>query len=389
MSPLRLIATLMLLTLLAGCQTVGGWFGRGHDPEVSPAPLVEFAATAQAERLWSTRAGRGTDRSRANLPPVFADGEIWVADANGRITAVDADSGREQRSWNTGERVSAGPTVHGDLVFFTTFAGRLHAVDRQSGDSRWQAELTAEVLSMPVIEDGVVVVRGINGRVFGFALNSGERLWVYERSVPLLTLRGTSDPLARAGVIFIGFDDGLVAALRARDGQLLWEERIAEPEGRTELERLADIDGPLAVVGSELYVASYRDRIAGLAVDSGRLLWIKEVSSAQGLSLRRTQLATADRNDAVWLIDRRNSATLWRDDRLARRQITRPVFLGDYLITVDFEGYMHCYDADSGEFAARVRATRNRPVSAPLVVGNQLYVLDTDGHLSAWRVASR
>lgn len=385
----QVVAVVSLALVLSGCQTVGGWFNRGGDAEVAPAPLVDFEATARAERLWSTRAGRGIDRSRANLPPVFADGEIWVADSRGRITVVDAETGREMRGWDTGEHISAGPTVHGDQVFFTTFAGRLHVVDRRSGEPRWQAELTAEVLSLPVVEDGIVVVRGINGRVFGFDANQGERRWVYERSVPLLTLRGTSDPLARAGIIYIGFDDGLVAALRARDGQRLWEERVAEPEGRTELERLADIDGPLAVVGSELYVASYRDRIAGLAVDSGRLLWIKEVSSAQGLSLRRTQLATADRHDHVWLIDRRNSATLWRDDRLTRRQITRPVFKGNYLITVDFEGHLHAYDADTGEFAVRTRASRNRPVSAPLVVGNQLYVLDTDGHLSAWRVTAR
>lgn len=386
MNALRPVVALALIVLLSACQTVGGWFGRS-DPELAPAALVDFTPSVKVERIWQTRVGRGTDQARAQLPPVFIDGEIWVADVRGRITAVNAESGREQRSFSTGERISAGPAVHGDLVLFTSFSGRLHAIDRSSGQPRWQAELTAEVLSLPVVEDGVVVVRGINGRVLGFNVASGERRWVYERSVPLLTLRGTSDPLTRAGVVFIGFDDGLVAAVRVRDGQVLWEERVAEPEGRTELERLADIDGPLAIVGGELYVVSYRGRMAGLSVDSGRLLWVKEVASAQGLSLRRTQLATVDREDAVWLIDRRNSATLWRDDRLARRGLTRPVFVGNSLVTADFEGYLHWYDVDSGDFVARVRASRSSLASAPLVVGNQVYVLDADGQLSAWRVA--
>jgi outer membrane protein assembly factor BamB len=239
---------------------------------------------------------------------------------------------------------------------------------------------------MPVIQDDTVVVRCIDGRVFGVDLQTGARVWVYDRSVPLLTLRGSSDPLGRAGQVFIGHEDGAVSALRAADGSLLWQQRVSVPEGRTELDQLSDIDGPMVIVGSELYAVTYKGQLAGLTLDSGRILWTKDISSAQGVSLRRTQLAIADREDAVWLVDRRNGATLWRDDRLVRRGITRPVFFGDFLVTVDQEGYLHWYDAERGEFAARSRKGRAAPAAAPLVVGNTLYVLDIDGRMTAWRV---
>jgi small GTP-binding protein len=228
-------------------------------------------------------------------------------------------------------------------------------------------------------------VRCIDGRVFGLNAEDGRRLWIHDRSVPLLTLRGTSDPLVRAGQVFIGYDDGMVSGLRVADGSVLWEQRVSEPEGRTELERMADIDGPMAIVGTELYVVTYRGRMAGMALESGRLLWVKDLSSHSGLSLRRTQLAASDREDAVWLVDRRNGATLWRDEQLKRRQLTRPVFYGNQLVVVDQEGYMHFYDVDSGEFSARTRASRNPPSDAPLVVGNTMYLLDSDGTLTAWR----
>ncbi|MFW5816281.1 MAG: outer membrane protein assembly factor BamB [Wenzhouxiangella sp.] len=382
-------ARLMLLaglTLgLAGCQTIGGWFD-GSDAEEGPAELVDFTATAEPRQIWSANVGRGLGRSRPGLRPVYDGQEIWVADHRGQVSVVDADSGRSVAQYDTDLALSAGPRLEDQRAYWGTFDGELVAMNREDGSIAWRAQLSSEVLATPTIQDGVIVVRCIDGRVFGIDRQTGARIWVHDRSVPLLTLRGNSDPLGRAGQVFIGYEDGAVNALRANDGSLLWEQRVSVPEGRTELEQLSDIDGPMAIVGSELYVVTYKGQLAGLALDSGRVLWSKDLASHQGVSLQRTQLAVADRDDAVWLVDRRNGATLWRDDRLARRQITRPVFFGNLLVTADEQGYLHWYDADRGEFAARSRFGRDAPAGAPLVVGNTLYVLDVDGGLTAWRV---
>ncbi len=377
---LRSTGLLFAVALLTGC----GIFTR-DDGDLAPAELVEFTPTLEVERLWSTGTGRGVNRSRPNFRPYYEGGRLWVGDHRGQVTAVNAESGRVDRRFDTELELSAGPVVQDGLILLGTFDGRLVALDAQSGERRWAARLSSEVLSYPVLHDGVVIVRCIDGRVFGLNAEDGRRLWIHDRSVPLLTLRGTSDPLARAGQVFIGYDDGMVSGLRVADGSVLWEQRVSEPEGRTELERMSDIDGPMAIVGTELYVVTYRGRLAGMALESGRLLWVKDLSSHSGLSLRRTQLAASDRNDAVWLVDRRNGATLWRDEQLRRRQLTRPVFYGNQVVVVDMEGYMHFYDVDSGEFSARTRASRNPPSDAPLVVGNTLYLLDDDGTLSAWR----
>lgn len=380
----RSIAVLLLVLLLAGCQTVGGWFSRDTGEE-GPASLVDFSPSVQVDRLWSANVGAGQSRSRPSFKPFHHDGLIWVGDHRGRISAVNAESGQVARRFDTGLNLSSGPAVYDDLLFAGTFDGELVAMDPATGDVRWTARLSSEMLAYPVLHDGVVVARCIDGRIFGIDVTDGSRVWIHDRSVPLLTLRGTSTPLTRAGQVYIGYDDGLVAALRVSDGTLLWEQRVSEPEGRTELERMADIDGPMAIVGTDLYVVSYRGRMASLAVESGRILWVKDVASYTGLSLQRTQMASADRDDAVWLIDRRNGSTLWRDDRLARRQLTKPVFFANHLVTVDGQGYMHWYDLDSGDFAARVRASRSAPSDAPLVIGNTLYLLDQDGSLTAWR----
>lgn len=379
------IAVVMILALaVGGCQTVGGWF-RGSGEEEKPADLVDFDATISVNRVWSVNAGAGLNRSRSNFRPYYDNGLIWVGDHRGRMVAVDAEQGNVTRRIDSDLNLSAGPAVRDGVLLAGTFDGELVAMDPDSGATRWRAQLSSEVLSYPDVHDGVVIARCIDGRTFGIDVNDGSRLWVYDRSVPLLTLRGTSDPLTRAGRVYIGHDDGLVAALRVSDGSLLWEQRVSVPEGRTELDRLADIDGPMVIVGAELYLVTYRGRLASIALESGRILWVRDIASHSGISVLRTQLAVADRDDTVQILDRRNGSTEWDNTRMARRSLTRPVFVGDHLVTIDQDGYMHWLDVTDGSFSARVRIGRNRPAAAPTVVGNVLYVLDESGSLSAWQ----
>jgi outer membrane protein assembly factor BamB len=382
---LRLTVFAFALVALSGCQTLSGLFS-DDDDVLPPAELVEFNPSIDLVEAWSVNAGNGPDERLGSVRPFFIDGEIWVGDHEGLITVVDADSGRVIKRFETERSLSGGPSVHDDLVLMGTFNGELVALDRDGGSERWRARLSSELLSFPVVHDGIVIARCVDGRTFGFDRADGTRLWVYDRSIPLLTLRGNSDPLARAGQVYLGYDDGAVVGLDVATGGLNWEQRVSVPEGRTELERLADIDGPMAIVGTDLYLVTYAGRLAALATESGRVLWVKDLASYSGLSLQRTQLAAVDSDDGVWLIDRRNGTTLWTDDRLVRRELTRPAFLEDFLIVLDAEGYLHAYNLESGEFAGRERVTRSGPASAPSVVGNRAYILDRDGTLSAWSV---
>ncbi|MDT8408513.1 MAG: outer membrane protein assembly factor BamB [Wenzhouxiangellaceae bacterium] len=379
----RIVAIAVTILLISGCSLFGE-----KDPERDPLDLVDFDSAVRVEQLWSTSVGAGVGRSAPALKPYFADGRIWTADYKGRIEAVDAQSGRRLKLFDTEFELSAGPAVFGNRVMVGTFNGQIVVLDRESGEVQWRAQLSSEILAAPELRDGIIMVRCIDGRVFGLNAETGIRLWVYDRSVPLLTLRGNSPLSTRAGQLFVGHDDGTVTALRQSDGNLLWEQRVSVPEGRTQLDRLADIDGPMAIVGLDLYSVSRHGRVASLALDSGRLLWSKELASHSGLTVSRTQLALADTSDKVWVLDRRSGGTLWENDQLLRRKLSRPVFHGDFVVVADVEGYLHWMDSNSGEFAARKRASGNPPAAAPLVVGDTLYLLDNNGKLSAWRLGA-
>ena len=377
------IPALAALLLLNGCSWIKSW-GDDDDPE-APADLVDFDPTLKVGKAWSTDVGKGLDKAGRQIRPAYSSGSLYAADYKGMLFAIDAESGRKLWEIKTELPFTGGPGVSGNLLMMGTENGEVFAFDASTGTQLWSATVTSEVLAAPAESDGIVVVRCIDGRVFGLDADTGQRLWVYDHNVPLLTLRGNSPLLLRAGVAFVGYDGGQVVALKLEDGILMWEQTLVTAEGRTELERLSDIDGQMVFIASDLLVSSYKNRLASLAADSGRLLWFKDVSSATGVDVDRTRLTLSDKEGNVWLLDRRNGAESWKLDQLYNRGLTRPVFYGGFIVVGDAEGYLHWINIDNGQFAAREKTGGKGFAGPPLVVGNMLYVMTRKGSLIAYR----
>jgi outer membrane protein assembly factor BamB len=397
--PLVLVA---LLGLLGGCTTIRNWFGSTKSENIEPpTPLVEFPQTLSVEKLWSERIGKGADVSGARMGTAFADGRLYAASVSGDVSAFDASSGhtvwhkhlgnRRGWIWHHGDnsvRWSGGPAVAGDLVVVGTLDGLVQAFGAADGNELWTAEVSSEVIAAPAIGDGVVAVRSHDGRVFGLDAKDGKRLWVFDRAaVPVLSLRGNAAPVIDAGVVYVGEDNGKVYALRATDGGMLWEQQIAPGEGRTELERLQDVDGVLNVDSGVVYAAGYRGQTVALVAQSGRPLWTHDLSSYSGVALSASQIYAADADSNIWALDLRSGSSEWKQDGLKYRWVSAPAVQGDAVVVGDMEGFVHWMSISDGKFLARARLSKKPIQSAPLVVGDVVYIEDTGGEIGAFRVS--
>jgi outer membrane protein assembly factor BamB len=380
------IPALATLLLLNGCSWIKSW-GDDDDPD-APAKLVDFTPTLKVGKAWSTNIGKGLDKTGRQIRPAYSSGSLYAADYKGLLSAIDAGNGKKQWEIKTELPFTGGPGVSDNLLMMGTENGEVFAFDASTGTQLWSATVTSEVLAAPAESDGIVVVRCIDGRVFGLDADTGQRLWVYDHSVPLLTLRGNAPLVLRAGVVYVGYDGGQVVALKLDDGIKMWEQTLVTAEGRTELERLSDIDGQLVFIASDLLVSSYKKRLASLAADSGRLLWFKDISSATGVSVDRINLTLSDKDGNLWLLDRRNGAEFWKQDQLLNRGLTRPVFYGSFIAVGDAEGYLHWINIVDGQFAAREKVGGNGFAGPPLVVGNTLYVMTKKGDITAFRAGA-
>lgn len=386
-----------LSVALGGCNWLKS-LGKKDNVE-PPTPLVEFTPTAQVSELWREGAGSGAGDSGARLAPAVVDGRLYAAAVDGTVEAIDAASGRtiwQKRLgtrhgwlWKRGDnslRWSGGPGVAGDLFVVGSLDGDVFALSTEDGSERWHAQVSSEVISRPAISGDVVVVRTVDGRLSGLDAKDGSRRWVFDQSVPPLSLRGNSAPLIVGDTVYDGFDNGKVVAVRLADGNPLWSATLSTGEGRTEVERLADVDGDLINAGDHLFAIGYRGQVAAVSVSTGRPVWQRDVSSYGGAAASDTVLVLADAEGNVWAFDRETGVSLWKQDQLKYRWLGTPSVQGKYVVVGDSEGYVHWLSLDEGKFVARERLSKKPIESAPVVAGDMVYVEDVKGHIGAYAV---
>jgi outer membrane protein assembly factor BamB len=394
-APGRAALVLLLGAALAagGCSTVKGWFTGKNAKLLAPAALTEFTATAKAERVWATSVGDGEGRLGSRQGPAVADGRVYAAGTDG-VGAWELQTGKqvwyhEDKKDKDGNRLGLGgsPGVGDGLVVVGGLEGDVLALDAATGDVKWQAKVGTEVLAAPAIGQGLVLVRSIDGRVTAFDAASGERRWFWEKEAPALTVRGNSSPLLAPGAAFIGNDDGTLSALTLSNGAQIWEQLVSTGEGRSELDRMADVDGTPVLDGTTIYATSYKGQTLSIDGPTGRPLWSHDAGGSGTVGVASDRVVVCDAKGTVWALAKTDGSALWQQPALARRNLTAATVQGNYAVVGDIEGYLHWLNLQDGAFAARARAGSDAIRGQPVVADGLLVVETTGGELSAWRIS--
>jgi outer membrane protein assembly factor BamB len=371
-------ALLLLTALCAACA--------GKDTAEPPAELVAFEQTLDVRQLWSSKVGGGSERLRLGLRPATDGARIYAGAHDGQVAAFDAQTGRKLWSVKTRLPLAAGPGFGEGVLAFGTTDGDLVTLDAATGAERWRQPVGSEVLAAPAVGPRVIALRTVDGRLRGFSIDDGRTLWTVEQSLPALTLRGNTAPRLAGTLVVSGFNNGRVGAYELASGDQAWEVAIANPTGRSELERLVDVSSGLQVVGNEAFVSGYHGRAVGIDVMTGVVLWQQEMSSYSGLGADFLNVYLTSDVDSVIALDKDAGTQVWRQDALRLRDVTAPARSGNAIVVGDYEGYLHWLDVTDGHFLARERAAGDRIGAAPLTVGDNVYVQGDDGTVAAFTV---
>lgn len=376
----RIVVVLLGLTLV-GCGT------RDALEATDPADL-ELSSPLAVEEIWSRDVG-GASGLNERLQPALADGRVYVANAQGELSALDAETGEALWTVSLERPLSGGPAVNDGLVVVGTRKGQVLGLASDDGELLWESGVTSEVLAPAAIGQDTVVVRANDGRVFALEPDTGERRWLYDRNVPALSLRGHSSPVLVRGGVVVGFDNGRITGLTLNDGTPVWETTLGVAQGRSDLERMVDIDADPLAVGGDLFAVSYQGRIAGMSVREGRIGWSRELSAHSGLAVDDSNVYTTDGQGQVWALDRRNGASVWRQDALAPSDLTGPVLHNGRLVVAGSDGYLAWLSPDDGTLLARYAVDDKRLTVTPVVADDRLYALSVGGELVALRFADQ
>ena len=383
----RWLLAATLVMSLSACSTIKGWFEFDDDDDPKkPAELQAIDQTIKIKKLWSHGIGNGQGDGFYKIQPAIAGSSIYIAAADGTVEAFDKQTGKSLWDTELERPLSGGVGVYGDALLLGSSDGFVLKLDANSGEVQWSTRLSGEVMSVPGSDGRMVLAHTLDGKLQGLDFATGEVAWTYDSNVPVLTLRGSCSPLLNGNTAYVGFASGRVLAFDIANGGIIWEARVAIPQGRSEIERVVDIDGTMTLLGKELFVASYQGRIMAIDVTDGRKLWQHNVSSFSGVSQGFGNVYVADEDGTVTAYQRSGQGERWQQTALAYRGLSRPTPVSSYLAVGDKEGYVHFMSQVDGEIVGRIEAD-DEGIRADMVSeDNILYVYGNSGDLIAYEI---
>ncbi len=399
---IRFFFLLFLIGGLLACSS--------SSPVLPPVGLVELENQLDIKRLWQRKVGYGASDKFLKFTPLIEDQTGYSLDHEGLVLAWNLADGKLLWQHRFHTSAASALVLDKEHLYFGTSRGEVFALNKLTGEQVWKQQLTSEILSPPVSYDGKVIVRSVDGRIHALKASTGDKAWAHDRSMPVLSLRGTSTPVVANGIVISGADNGKLTALALDNGNVLWETTIAVPRGRNEIERLIDIDARSVVLDDVVYTVAYQGRLAAVKIDSGRTLWVRDISSYAGMVVDSNKIYISDADGLLWALDRFNGATIWKQDNLLRRGLSKPAFQGRYLVVGDFNGYLHWMTRNEGQLMGRTQlgysifdeidaeeeyieddrlfSKARNILATPVVRGDIAVAITREGLLSAYRITA-
>lgn len=390
---MRLFPLLLAAALLSGCaefsalkelySSVQGLVS-GTDNAEPPAELKPLEPSVRLTVLWAATVGSGYDDQVVNLVPAVTEDKVYAADRAGEVHAYGRLKGDRLWSVETELPLSSGPVIAGDKLLLGTSNAELVALGASDGTLLWKTVLSSEILALPQVHAGTVVVRTSDGRITALDTGTGATRWAHERSIPPLSVRSLGSPAIAEDLVLDGFGGGKLLALGLADGKPAWEVTVAIPHGRSEIERLVEMDAAPLVQGDTVIVSGYQAGLAAVNLKDGEVLWRQpQVFSSHGLAADRRSLFLTDANSDVWALDPRNGADLWKQSDLHQRRLTVPAVVKGNLVVGDLEGWLHALSKDDGNLVGRVEVDDEPIRVTPVEFDDIVYVYTAGGVLAA------
>ena len=379
MNKIRLVPLVLFIIFLNGCSSFA-WlkFWDSEEEEEGPAELYSINESVEIYTDWAESFGNENNFGRL-IPSVY-DGKVYFISSEGYLASLNEESGKVEWSKSTNDSVSGGIDVNFKTITYGTLDGDLVALDYKDGKELWRSEASSEILTPPTTDGNMLIAQTGDGRIAGYDFKSGERQWFHQTTLPRLTLRGTSRPYINQGFIFTGFANGKIAMIYPDSGAIRFEIPVTINEGKSELERIIDIDGQSLITNDLLIAASYQGNITAINLREGRATWQEDISTIKDLTSNGNRVMAVDEKDILRAFGVATGAILWEQNDLKLRKLTSPVSIRNYIAVGDLEGYVHLLDTKNGDFLGRKKISR-RPILELTSERNFLLAVDESGKL--------
>lgn len=258
------LVTLALL-LAAGCVRVP-W----QRADAMSAGPVESPGEDRLSYHWKfVTADRLTDVSPQEFaaPAIYGD-TLYTGSSSGTFFALKAANGAVRWHKQIGAVASA-PLVGVVTLYVGTLDGTLLALDSQTGAERWRYQSRGPIEQTPVAASGLIIFSNEADQVVAVDSITGKFKWQYKSETPEeYTLRGHAGVTIDGDLIYTGFSNGTMVALRRDNGSVAWSTSL-----KGDADRFMDADATPLVVGNTVYASSSSGGVYALDKATGLVRW--------------------------------------------------------------------------------------------------------------------
>lgn len=361
-------ACLAAAVLLSACS--------GNKPK--PASLDPLTPKIAGRQVWQAKL------TGVQFPLAVAarDGTFVAAGDDGTVLALEAASGREVWRAQVGAPPSAGVGSDGRFAAVVTRANEL--VTLEQGRVLWRSRLPGRVLTAPLVAGERVFVMGVDRVVHAFDASDGKKLWILQRPGDALTLGQAGVVAAFRDTLIVGQGPRMTGVDPSR-GTVRWEAALATPRGTNEVERLADLVGPSARVGTSLCARAFQATVGCVDGARGTLLWSRNASGSQSIGADDTVVVAGDAADRLSAWRQGTGELLWSSEKFQFRALSGILVAGRTAVFGDSQGMVHFLDRADGQPLLRLPTDGSAIVGAPVLSGTTVLVVTRSGGLFAFR----
>jgi len=344
-----------------------------------PTPLEAITPQIAGRQVWSARVDGGLPFV---LMPAVRDGQFIVAGGDGSVVALNGADGRELWRGSAGARLTAGVGSDGRHAAVVTRDNELVVLDK--GVPAWTKRLGSLVSTAPLVAGERVFVMGVDRAVHAYDALDGRYLWTLQRPGEPLTLSQPGVLAAFKDTLLVGQGQRLTGVDPLR-GTVRWEVALANPRGTNEVERVADLVGPVMRAGDTVCARAFQSAVGCADAQRGALLWTKNAGGAQALGGDAELVAAADPSGRISAWRTVTGDLAWTAEHLLHRGLSGMLVVGRTVVVGDFEGQVHFLDRANGKTLLRLPTDGSPVIGAPVAVGNTLLVATKNGGLFAFR----
>ncbi len=404
---------------IPGPQAATAWPLPGGNAENS---IEHVIAAPDFSVAWKRDIGAGSSKTRQVMAPVVADGgKVFVLDGESTVTAVDATSGeilwkhnvrpdgRERGDgilgFNIGIRgggaltggFGGGVAVAGGKVFVSSGYRTMTALDAATGAVAWTVPVDSPIHGAPTVSGSRVYVVDIDNQIIAFNTANGQQDWSYRGIAEPARIMRASSPAVVGDTVIAPFSSGEVVALRASNGQAVWNQVLSRTSRTSALSEIRDIAGRPVVSRGFVYAVSHSGVMQAMDIRSGQPKWSLPIAGVNAPLPAGDVVYVVSKSGELTLVNRDTGAVYWTKDLNTGRvrqeggflgfwdhtvhpEWSGPILASNRLVLVNSDGDAVAFDPKTGNQTASIKLGAPAFI-APAAYNGALYVLNDKGQL--------